>query len=212
MSELAPIGPGETWRMTVVGRAVPQGDLSAVPLQRRDGSPVIGKGGRQIVNMIHSNEKTLKPWRQEIAQAAVMAGWPGGGLAALEEAVLVRITFDFTRPAAHEGTGRNAGIIKDSAPLYPEKTGGDVDKLARAVLDALTGHVWKDDKLIVGLSVRRRYAQQERIHVTVRRPRVRTVAALRELRDRNPLAAEAIDHELQMDLFAALPSTETAAA
>jgi len=200
-----PIAPGETWRMTVLGKPHPQGDLSAMPIQRRDGSPVLGKGGRPIINQVHSNQKTLKPWRGEIAQTAVACGWPGMGLAAIDEALIVRLDFYFARPASHYGTGRNAGVLKDSAPLYPEQSGSDVDKLARAVLDALTGIVWKDDKRIVTLPLRRRYGAQERLELSVRRPLVRTVGDLRRMRDLNPLAAESLAAELQLDLLAALP-------
>lgn len=199
--------PGETWRMTVFGHPAPQGDLSPNPLMRRDASgalvPVIGKGGRPVVKLRHSNDSALKSWRNDIAKEAVVAGWPGLGLAALDEAVSVRITCYFTRPASHSGTGRNAGVLKDSTELLPEKTGGDADKLARAVLDALTGLVWKDDKRVVTLIVRRRYAAQERVEIAVRRYAVRTVRDLREMRDLNPVAADAMADELQLDLFAA---------
>lgn len=202
----APIEPGETWRMTVVGHPSPQGDLTARPLMRKSEKglvPVIGKGGRPIVKQVHSNKDVLHPWRGDIAQTAVAMGWPGLGVAALDEALLVRITFYFTRPDGHFGTGRNAGVLKDSAPLYPEKTGADLDKLARAALDALTGLVWKDDKRIVTLPLRRRYALQERMEIAVRRPRAQTIGDLRRLRDMNPLLADAMADELQLDLFAA---------
>lgn len=203
-----PIKPGETWRMRCVGRPVPQGDLTAFALTRRDGSPVIGKGGRQIVNQTHSNAKALKPWRNDIAEQAIKTGWPGLGVCALDEAVVVQLTFFFTRPASDFGTGRNAGVLKDGALLYPEKTGGDLDKLTRSVLDALTGIVWKDDKRIVTLRPRRRYAGQEAVEVAVRRPMVRTVGELRRLRDLNPLLADALAAELQLDLFAGLASSQ----
>lgn len=209
-----PIGPGETWRLEVKGRPTPQGDLAPQPIMRRTPGgklvPVIGRGGRPVVKLRHANDKALKPWRQEVAMMAVAAGWPAMGVAELDEAMIVQITFYFTRPDTHFGTGRNAGVLKDSAPLYPEKTGGDVDKLARGVLDALTGIVWKDDKRIVTLPVRRRYGPQERMVLTVRRPRARTVGDLRRLRDLNPLVAEALDRELQLDLFAALPEAVAA--
>lgn len=190
--------------MTVKGRPVPQGDLTAFALTRADGSPVRGKGGRQIVNQTHSNAKSLKPWRNEIAGMAIDAGWPALGLGALDEALIVRLTFVFHRPNDHYGTGRNAGVLKDGAPLYPEKTGGDLDKLTRGVLDALTGIVWKDDKRIVTLAPARRFGPVEQVEIAVRRPRVRTVGELRQLRDMNPLLADALADELQLDLFASV--------
>lgn len=203
-----PIKPGETWRMTIIGHPTPQGDLTAAPIMRRDESgvavPVIGRGGRPVVKLRHSNTKSLTPWRNDVAKEAIAAGWPGLGVAALDEAVVVRLTFFFVRPDNHFGTGRNADVLKDSSPLYPERTGGDLDKLTRAVLDALTGLVWKDDKRVVTLHPRRRYAAQERVEVAVRRPLARTVGELRRLRDVNPLLAEAVGRELQLDLFAAV--------
>lgn len=179
-----PIKPGETWRLVVKGHPTPQGDLTAMPLMRKGGGgPVIGKGGRPIVNLVHANAKVLKPWRQDIAQLAVASGWPALGLAAIDEAVFLRVTFYFERPATHTGTGRNAGVLKDSAPLYPETTGADLDKLTRAVMDALTGIVWRDDKRVVTLAPRRRFGTPERVEIAVRRPRLRTVGELRALRD-----------------------------
>jgi Holliday junction resolvase RusA-like endonuclease len=206
-----PIKPGETWRLTVYGRAVPQGDLTAMPLMKRGTKqPIIGKGGRPIINQVHSNAKALKPWRQEVAMTAIASGWPGAGIAAIDEALIVGITFYFARPDGHYGTGRNAGVLKDSSPLYPEKTGGDLDKLARATLDSLTGIIWHDDKRIVTLPVRRRYGTPERAVISVRRPRARTVGELRELRGVDPVGAEALADELQLDLFAALPTSGVA--
>lgn len=179
---------------------------------RKDGDgiarPVLGKGGRPIVNMTEQNRDRLKPWRSHVAETAVFEGWPGLGLAMLDEAVKVQITFFFPRPDGHYGTGRNAGVLKDSSPLYPEKTGEDLDKLARACLDALTGIVWKDDRRVVTLPIKRRYSPQARMEMKITRPRARTIGDLRRLRDLNPVAAEGIANELQLDLFAALPTPQ----
>lgn len=71
------------------------------------------------------------------------------GLAPIETPV--EITFDawFSRPKAHYGSGRNAGTVKPSAPLWQ---GGypDLDKCARAVGDGLVdAGVLVDDALVV---------------------------------------------------------------
>lgn len=72
----------------------------------------------------------------------------------------VEMVFHVTRPASHYGTGRNAGIVKPDAPAYPTPFGsGDLDKLERAVLDALTGVVWKDDSQVVDMSSVKRYGK-----------------------------------------------------
>jgi crossover junction endodeoxyribonuclease RusA len=95
----------------------------------------------------------LQPWRDSIAwharQAAGPARWDGP--------VHVDLTFVFVRPAAHYGTGRNARVLKPSAPAFPATRGqGDVDKLARAVLDALTASgVFLDDSQVSSLAARK---------------------------------------------------------
>lgn len=188
--------------MTVKGHPIAQGDVSAMPIMHRTTKqPILGKGGRPVVNLVHGNADTLKPWRNEIAQMAVNGGWKAMGLSAIDEAVILRVTFFFKRPAGDYGTGRNAGVLKDSAMLYPEKTGSDLDKLTRAVMDALTGIVWKDDRRVVTISPRRRYGTPERVEIAVRRPGLRTVGELRRLRDLNPLRADTMAADLQLDLF-----------
>ena len=71
--------------------------------------------------------------------------------------VRVEITFGLSRPAAHYRTGKYAGHIRDSAPVWP---GGrpDLDKLVRALLDGLTmGGAWSDDSQVVQLTASKIY-------------------------------------------------------
>lgn len=65
----------------------------------------------------------------------------------IRESVILLADFHIARPAGHFGTGRNAGRLKASAPIYHEQV-GDVDKYCRLIMDALTeSAVWADDKL-----------------------------------------------------------------
>ena len=61
----------------------------------------------------------------------------------------VDMIFTLARPKSHYRTGRNAHLLRDSAPARP--TGApDLSKLARATEDALTeAGVWKDDAAVV---------------------------------------------------------------
>ena len=52
--------------------------------------------------------------------------------------------FHFSRPKSHYRTGKNAGLLRDSAPAF-HTTKPDAGKLLRALEDALTGMLWKDD-------------------------------------------------------------------
>lgn len=103
--------------------------------------------GRGI--LIESSKRT-RPWRETIKQAA------------LDVMVLhdrhdgpVRVTavFAFDRPLHHYRTGRNATVLRDSAPLWPANRGsGDVDKMLRACFDSLVdAGVMRDDSLVTSV-------------------------------------------------------------
>lgn len=88
--------------------------------------------------------------------------WPTGAPLA------VRFVFIRRRPAGHFGSGRNAGVLKASAPAHPI-TRPDVLKVARAVEDALTGVLWLDDSQIVDEQLVKRFGDVEGVHVEVTR-------------------------------------------
>lgn len=64
-------------------------------------------------------------------------------------AMAVRVFIE--RPESHFGTGRNAGVLKPSAPTRPGtgKYGGDLDNFVKLVKDALNKVAFHDDAQIV---------------------------------------------------------------
>lgn len=103
--------------------------------------------------LYNTNHEKLDPWRARVTAAA--RNWahalPAGP-------VDVELTFSMPRPKDHYGTGRNAAVLKPSAPAYPT-TKPDLDKLVRAILDALTeARVYPDDSCVVDVYARKRYA------------------------------------------------------
>jgi len=64
--------------------------------------------------------------------------------------VALRCFFFFARPQFHYGTGRNIGVLKDSAPKHHTKK-PDTDNLTKFVKDNLTGRAYHDDAQIVEL-------------------------------------------------------------
>jgi crossover junction endodeoxyribonuclease RusA len=67
--------------------------------------------------------------------------------------IYLRLMFLFARPKNHF----NKRGVKPNAPLRPRNV--DVDKLARAVCDALTGVAYKDDRQICVLLAERQYTE-----------------------------------------------------
>jgi Holliday junction resolvase RusA-like endonuclease len=78
----------------------------------------------------------------------------------------------FRRPAAHYGTGRNAGVLKAWAPRHVTKT-PDVDNIAKLVGDALNGYAWHDDSQIAAVDVQKTYLDPDpggpRIRIVIER-------------------------------------------
>jgi Holliday junction resolvase RusA-like endonuclease len=136
MSEPAPQG-GVSF--TVYGTPVPQGSKRAF--------------GRNVVEIADAR---LRSWRQDVTLTARQAM---GALPILPGPVEIRLLFFFPRPKGHYGTGRNKDRLKRSSPAYPAVK-PDLDKLARAVLDALTNVCFRDDSQVVTLSCQKLYDDQ----------------------------------------------------
>ena len=113
----------------------------------------LNKAGR--ITRTEASKKT-RPWMGVISHAAGEAG-----VRRSDGVVDVAMMFLFARPASHYGTGRNAGVLKGSASGWPlSRSTGDLDKLVRAVLDALTGIAYADDSQVCVLSASKRYVDQ----------------------------------------------------
>lgn len=126
---------------TVYGQPAPQGSKSAF---------VNKHTGR--AQMLESSKVRVDAWRSDVKVAAIQA-FEAGLIAGPVE---VTIIFGQARPKAHYGTGRNAHLLKPSAPEYP--TGRpDIDKLVRSTLDAMTGVAFTDDSCVVKLATEKTY-------------------------------------------------------
>lgn len=119
-------------RITVPGQPRPQGSMQAM-LSRSTGQPLLRYSSTTVEHRNHVVETIARQWAQREA---------------LTGAVAVDATFAFARPKSHYGTGRNAGIVKDSSPVWHTGT-PDTDKLMRLIGDALhIAGVLKDDSQI----------------------------------------------------------------
>lgn len=114
------------------------------------GKPAPQGSKRHVGNgvMVESS-KALKPWRQDVREAFLDNGDPRIRFAQ-GVPVAVRLTFVMPRPA---------GLPKTKA-TPPHTKRPDVDKLERAVLDAIgSAGVWHDDAQVVEVVKTKRYAE-----------------------------------------------------
>jgi crossover junction endodeoxyribonuclease RusA len=112
---------------------------SYVPLDK-SGNPYRRKGGGVMVQTTDQNKKA-RPWMAAVRSEAAAAY--RGEL--LQGPVMVTARFYFSRPAAHYGA---KGIKPKFAGEYCTKV-PDLDKLLRAVGDAMSGIIYGDDKQVV---------------------------------------------------------------
>jgi crossover junction endodeoxyribonuclease RusA len=97
--------------------------------------------------------KRLPGWRSDARQAArdsIRGSWD------LSLPYQVAFSAFYARPKNHTIGGRGL-ILKADAPDFPGRV-GDIDKVARALLDAMTHVLWNDDDQVVDLHGRKRYA------------------------------------------------------
>ena len=119
------------WVIDVRGTPAAQGSKRAIRVGSR--------------TLLIEQSKRVKPWRAAVGAAAIEAGCvPRDG------DIEVRITIRLARPANHYNS---KGGLRSGLPIYPGRI--DIDKAARAVLDALTGIAYKDDRQVCLLFAQR---------------------------------------------------------
>jgi crossover junction endodeoxyribonuclease RusA len=103
----------------------------------------------------------LKRWRSQVAQAAGEA-YVGG---ILDEPVGLDLVFWRPRPVGHFNT---TGGLAAAGRRSPYPTGApDLDKLARAICDALTGVVFTNDARIVDERIRKAWGERACVRIRV---------------------------------------------
>jgi crossover junction endodeoxyribonuclease RusA len=126
--------------LTVYGLPAPQGS-------KRSYGP-----GRMV-----ESSKNVKPWREAVKTAARDAIGHDTAWVRLDGPVSLDVAFYFDRAKHHFGTGRNAGLLKPSAPAWPTSP-PDLSKLIRSTEDALTdAGVWRDDSRVATVRAAKRF-------------------------------------------------------
>lgn len=162
-----------SYQFTILGRAQQRGSKLPSLIPKRNGG-FVEKNGRPLVVARDMNQKS-KDWMQEVKSAAVAAI---GNIELLKCPIELTARFYFARPQSHFGSGKNAGVLKASAPIVHAQS-PDLAKLLRSLEDALTGVVWQDDKLVFsyGTGTGRYWTEtQERTEVEIRQEARRPLA------------------------------------
>jgi Holliday junction resolvase RusA-like endonuclease len=92
--------------------------------------------------------KTADDWKACVKHAYLTSA-KGHFFEVPVQAVLV---YRFQRPVSHFRTGKHAGELKPSAPMWCDRK-PDWDNLGKAVCDALNGVAYKDDSMVVDARV-----------------------------------------------------------
>ena len=134
-------------RAFIEGVPIPQGSARAFVVK-----------GRAIVT---SDNPKLKGWREWL-RVNLRSEW--ASIETLKTPCSVHLTFVMPRPKSH----LSVKGVKASAPTHMTSK-PDLDKLVRAVLDAVTdAGVWQDDAQVVGVSAAKTWASaQERTGISV---------------------------------------------
>jgi crossover junction endodeoxyribonuclease RusA len=122
------------------------------------GRPAPQGSKRHVGNgILLESSRAVAPWRTTVAWHAADAfrGAP------LDGPIVARFEFVMPRPTS----------LPKRKPTPPHTKRPDVDKLARAVMDALSGVVWRDDSQVTDMHPTKRYAEldeQPGVNIRVR--------------------------------------------
>jgi Holliday junction resolvase RusA-like endonuclease len=127
--------------ITVPVEAVPKGSVRAFIAPKQQRAIIVQDKHYQL----RLYESILRDHLSQAMQAQSLFEGP----------VRVRIVFNRSRPKSKRKNTKYAA------------TRPDIDKLARAVLDAMTGIVFVDDAQVAALTAEKRYADRASVEITV---------------------------------------------
>lgn len=130
--------------------------VRGLPVAQGVSRAFVAGGKARIATDSNRPNSPIGAWRTAIATEArsAIADAP-----LLPGPVAIRATFTFPRPKGHylpANARRPEPVVRLDAPDF-HTAKPDVDKLTRALLDALTTVVWRDDSQVADIHARKRY-------------------------------------------------------
>lgn len=148
MTEMFPLASPET--VEVLGVPVAQGSTRAFAIRKGPTKRIVGVG------TTNDTQGTLAKWRGDVRQATQNV------LTLRDGPVAVSLRFSYRRPKSH--LTPSGSKLRLGAPRFPAL---DLDKLARGVLDALTGIAYHDDKQVTVLTCVKGYDDHNGCQITI---------------------------------------------
>jgi crossover junction endodeoxyribonuclease RusA len=127
----------------IAGLPAPKGSTRAF-MNRRTNRPII----------THVNPLGQKAWSTAVKDSAMKAGLKPEG----DCAIFMSVTFHMRRPKLHYDS---KGVVKENRIDEYCITRPDIDKLSRALLDALTGIAYQDDSQVWALDAEKVFISDE---------------------------------------------------
>lgn len=127
------------------------------PITKGSGTPMVSASGKPFVRQ--NNRERLGPWEARIEEIAVEAGVRD--LYSEDGAYKVDRAFFLKRPQKHF---HRDGRLREDAPRWPTTKKADIDKMTRAILDALTGCAYEDDSQVCRGEESKDYCDAENPH------------------------------------------------
>lgn len=135
--------------------------VRGLPIAQGTARAFVAGGKARIATDSNRSNSPIGAWRGAIASAASDAM---GDDPAIDGAVMVVVHFTFPRPASHYLPVTRTRTVRElrlDAPRYVTAK-PDVDKLMRALLDAITNVVVTDDSRVVGIRAWKEYEDESR--------------------------------------------------
>ena len=124
--------------------------VRGIPAPKGSKKGFVSRSGHAII--VDSNKKSLRDWESAI-RYVLQNGWTGPPH---DGAVNVRLDFCLLRPPSVSAKKRPYPIVTP-----------DLDKLARACLDPMTGIVFRDDAQVTDLVLSKSYAEESGVRIVI---------------------------------------------
>lgn len=128
----------------------PAGDYRPVTIAFSVEGKPIQQGSMRTFNnrIVHNKSKELMAWRDQVGQAAHLAG-----CSPIQGAITISMRFRYLRPKS---------VIRTQPTVPP-----DLDKQIRSILDALTGIAYVDDSQVVQITATKEYQGTQGVDIVI---------------------------------------------